>query len=283
MSRNIFSFVNVPSISNASSTLLNTILDPPRFTAVPQAPGLAPQQPTPTPPPQAQPQPTQAPSVPAQVQLFLNAIPIASDGHVITSEYHNSLRNAVLALASHLGVTVQAIEFATATLSPGFLQNDGIAGLSSPLAAAASWTISPGIAAKPSASRSARGWLPVQLPDGKLLQTMTVRGARRHVTRPADVFSVKLYRQALEGTNRTPVPLINVALESAADPFKISQGVAADLAGLGLSSSSALQVTADFRGIDNNTYQYFVTAEVDSPEAGSEIEIYSVQITYGDF
>src|SRR5689334_14752604 len=44
----------------------------------------------------------------ADLQTFLNAIPIAEDGDVITQEYHNSLRAAIARIAAYLGDTAIA-------------------------------------------------------------------------------------------------------------------------------------------------------------------------------
>ncbi len=57
------------------------------------------------------------------IEDLLNAIPIAEHGHVITSEYHNSLRDALRGLAQQFD-TEAASQTVTLTWSPAFFPND---------------------------------------------------------------------------------------------------------------------------------------------------------------
>src|SRR5438270_3447674 len=60
--------------------------------------------PTPTPTPTPTPVAT-APGLPADLTTALGDIPTAEDGDVISADFHNSLRNAIVAMAGYLGDT----------------------------------------------------------------------------------------------------------------------------------------------------------------------------------
>src|SRR5262245_38116019 len=90
------------------------------------------------------------------LQSLVNAIPIAEDGRVITSLYHNSLRAALLAIADKLGAD-PASGTVTLTFAPSFFPSGGN---ESP------WSLSEGVATKPPGASSTRGWFPLQLPEG---------------------------------------------------------------------------------------------------------------------
>lgn len=60
--------------------------------------------------------------MPTDLQTLLTAIPTAEDGHIITREYHNTLRAAVVGLAQQMGVSVQQEKYLT--LSPYFFPAD---------------------------------------------------------------------------------------------------------------------------------------------------------------
>src|SRR3954465_11690416 len=75
-------------------------------------------------PTQTPPTTTTGPAAPTgpslNLQALLAAIPIAQDGQVITAEYHNSLRSALIALASELGLGLSS-PTTTFSFAPAFL------------------------------------------------------------------------------------------------------------------------------------------------------------------
>jgi hypothetical protein len=200
------------------------------------------------------------------LQALLAAIPIAADGQVITSDYHNSLRQALIAMASEMGIglTTDSVAF---TYAPSML----------PIAAAVAWPISANFTALSAAATNPDGWLPVQLPDGKILQNMTVAGK---LTVPAPTsFQVVLFREALGPDAPGPAALITVDLKSQTGGFTVSNGVtppgaAASAAGL----VAQLAAVQDLKTIDTNSYKYFLRATVTGAGAATVAEIDSIQI-----
>ncbi len=99
--------------------------------------------PTPTPPPVSAPPAPVTPPAPVppanapatRLQVLLAAIPRAEDGHIITAEYHNALRSALLAIADQFNIGLADLSFAR-TFAPAFL----------PIETFANWTLRSGIA-----------------------------------------------------------------------------------------------------------------------------------------
>ncbi len=221
-------------------------------------------------PPNPQPGPSQPDNsiptnVPSQLLALLAAIPIATDGRVITSEYHNTLRAAILALAGQLGVgliTPTVIE----TLIPIFLPNGD----------AASWQIKDGAATKPAGSE-AIGWLPLAIPDGSRLQSLVVFGTRNGT--PAR-FEVRIVRQpvALDATSggATITPLMAVDLKNSNPPFR-AETTNFLVSGLGTTATAA--ASEDYKTIDNATYKYLLFAEI-SNDANVTAQVNAVQLIY---
>jgi hypothetical protein len=178
----------------------------------------------------------------------------AREGDIITSEYHNTLREAVMALAEQMGSSPsRSLEL---TFLPTFqLNEDG-----------PNWRIGGGSADKP-ADKQANGMLPVQLPDGTRIQSLTVTG-KREGEKPA-LFRVTLMRLSLAdgGTQQ----LIDLSLKEAPSPFKVSAGV--NVSGAG---PAAL---LEYSKVDNRLYTYFVTARMLGAQDDSITSITSVQIS----
>lgn len=217
--------------------------------------------PTPAPTPAPAPAPITGPSV--NLQALLASIPIAMDGQIITAEHHNSLRAAVIGIADQLGVGLQ-IPTAAFTFAPTFLQTG----------AKPNWAIANFVASH-SATGDADGWLPIQLPNGQRIQSMTVTG-RRTGTTPKP-FQVLLLRQSITAPGTEL--LITVSLESAPDPFQVSAGVLAPTAGSGLTDIAKALVAEDQKIIDTSKYKYFVQALITGIAADTVAEIDAIQIT----
>jgi hypothetical protein len=193
--------------------------------------------------------------MPSDLQNLINAIPRAEDGNVISSQYHNSLRAALAAIANQLGAGPSHAETAR-SFAPNFLPVID-AGVRSP-----EWLLSVGIASKPGAS--ARGWFPVQLPDGGTINSMTVTGQRSGTVTSCQV---RLVRQTI--TDATSVPMITVSLKTVTgQPFKVT----ADVTG------ASLPIIQDFRAVDNDKYQYLVVAELVNAAADAVVDLFAIQI-----
>src|SRR5439155_9868241 len=114
---------------------------------------------TPTPQP-AQPQPTIPTAGVSPIQLLVSSIPTAAPGGVITSEHHNSLRTALLAIANQLGLGPLSAEGAV-TFAPRFAPKDPVDTTNE------KWDLDYGVAKKSQAlsGHTARGWMEIDLPE----------------------------------------------------------------------------------------------------------------------
>ncbi len=186
------------------------------------------------------------------LQTLLNAIPTANDGDAIRSDYHNSLRDAVVALANLIG-TPQPSPSVTVTVVPAFAMH-----LVGP-----AWVINDGYAG-PAVGGSADGILPVQLPDGMSLDSMTVLGRRNGTV---SSFDVLLSRQVLGAVK--PTPLIALDLSGASDPFSVSSGI--NITDPGAGGPEA------YRVINNAKFKYFVTASISGAAAAGKFFVYAFQ------
>src|SRR3954469_8614116 len=130
--------------------------------------------------------PTQAPVTPlTSAESTIAAIPVAGDGLVIHADFHNSLRDALAALLAEVAVGRGPV----APLSPAFLEVEG----------EDHWSVFPGVALLQVASggaKGATGWLPVELPHGGEIQSMTVTGRRSGAIQTIELL---LIRQELTG------------------------------------------------------------------------------------
>src|SRR5258708_28047329 len=194
----------------------------------------------------------------SNLQALINAIQTAEDGHVITREYHNTLRAALVEVARLLGASAADQTFKL-TLAPAFFKNG----------TGSEWTQLNGVATAV-IGKSNNGLLPVQLPDGARLQSLTVTGRRKG---NIDGLEVKLIRQAITGTSLTT--LISIPLEDQGDPFTVSRDII-QLPDLG--SAAATAAAEDFRTIDNKKYKYMIVAQADG--ATDVPAIHMLQLTY---
>lgn len=121
--------------------------------------------------------------LPTNVQALLDAIPTAEDGHVITSEYHNALRDAIRALAG-LG-DAPGVATHVLTLAPAFFPEDSNA-----------WDHALGLASKGN-NAVANGWFPVQLPDGARIARMQASCLRNPPTGPLTIRLIKQFSNEL--------------------------------------------------------------------------------------
>ncbi|MFN7765709.1 MAG: hypothetical protein ACK5WR_04195 [Planctomycetaceae bacterium] len=102
-------------------------------------------------------------------------------GAVISSEYHNALRGAVMALGQALGVTF-ASPFDVVSLTPSFHTPSS----PTPGVTKAGWSIG---TAKAEATGPAEvtGWQSVSLPDGVVVKSMIVTGQRNSTLKSLEV------------------------------------------------------------------------------------------------
>lgn len=231
-----------------------------------------------TPPPPVAAPPAAPPPVSVAVDLrpLMASMPIANDGQVITAEYHNSLRAAILAIAERLGVGAVS-PTNVLTFAPMFLKRAVDPG---------EWLLNDGLASKPvlatGAKVSAGGWFAVQLPQGSRIEGMIVTGRR---VGTMEQFNVSLVRQKIADTLQTGVPIISIALKDAPDPFEqtgvvdFSGATVGTGAGGTAAAVSAAVLESDFRQVDNDNYKYIIRATLvnaDPPPAVAQIHAIQV-------
>lgn len=218
---------------------------------------------TSAPPPATAPLPAAAPASPtasaSDLQVMIAAIPTAQDGQVISAEYHNALRAALIAMANRLGLGTINEEI-TVTNAPRLVAITGTP----------AWEVDVGIAKKAAAATGAlRGWMELDLPDGARIKKMAVFAANDG----AGTMRLKLRRQKV--TDSTTADLISIDI-TANDS---SRGLEGDVTLPGLSLGAA--AIEETRLVNNREYKYLLIAELDAGVATKEATITTVQVVLG--
>lgn len=132
-----------------------------------------------------------------ELQAFLNAIPYANDGDVITPDHHNSLRDAINTIARGLDAS-QFAKVVTLNFLPNLLPSFTDDNPSSPHP----WRVIEGVAQGPKTGTDAQGWMPLDLPDGTSVDSMAVRAS---TTSKPDAFYAAVRRYPLDGSGSTDI------------------------------------------------------------------------------
>lgn len=143
---------------------------------------------------------------------------------------------------------VPVIPTRTLTFAPGFF----------PRGNNPTWTQLDGIASKGTGETAADGWLPLQLPNGSRIQTMTVIGEK---SGNVGSFLVQLVRQSISGGLTT---LLTIQLSDQPDSFQVSEPVPA-------TNSS----------VDNTTFKYLVIARIIAADATATARLFAIQFLSG--
>lgn len=194
------------------------------------------------------------------LQPLIAAIPIVSDGDVITSEYQNAVRGALLLLAGAIGDVAPPVAVdVTENYAPVF-QPVAQAGQVRP-----QWMLGLGIASKP-VGEDAEGWFQIHLPDGATIKSMAVSGARGGAVLSSDV---TLLRQTIASSTKTP--MINISLKPLNGTFTTPP---AEITG------ASPAVIEEFRTVDNDRYQYLIRADINGAGVGAQVDLYGIQVSY---
>jgi hypothetical protein len=187
----------------------------------------------------------------------LATLPSAKDGEVITSEHFNKMLRAIRAIAQQLGVGFVS-QTVTLTFPPAFLlYEDG-----------PNWYQVNGIARKQEAY--ANGWLPIQLPIGARIQSMTVLGRRKGDVPEPGLYTISLMRQEIVNPTQA-ISLILLDWQKDNGLNKVSGPL--QVPGVGPEVNEVLKV------VDNSTYKYYLVASLIGA-TGTELitEIHAIQI-----
>jgi hypothetical protein len=166
--------------------------------------------------------------------------------HALEAEF-DQLSLVIGQLASAVSVSPTT----TLTFAPSFLPNLLPTNLPAP-----AWAQNNGSAVKLAGQPGPDGYMPLQLPDGLHLQTMTVFGKKSGTVGP---FAVQLVRQAVSGGQ---TQLIQIALGTdQPDSFQVTSSV-----------------PLNQNLIDNKANKYLVTARMVGADPNSTAELTAVQI-----
>lgn len=196
----------------------------------------------------------------ADIQTLVNNIPDAQDGNVITSDYHNSIKAALQAIAAQIGGGGGA---ATVTIQPAFLSISP-----NPL-----WNVSLGQAIDPGPP-GADGFIPLNLPDGAVIQQLTVIGGKTNSAPKAFANLLILPIGASGGNSST---LIQIDFTGAGNPFTES-GTPSTSNIPGISASGLQQMQT----VQNSQFKYAIEAKLITPAGtpAATVTINAFQVTY---
>jgi hypothetical protein len=215
-------------------------------------PGFFVPQLTPTPPPAG---------LPVDLRFALAQIPIANDGNVISSEYHNSLRTALLAMAQLLGAgaVAPAINVSYALQLAG---------------GATGWVQTEAGVASGASVTDASGWMSLALPDGARIQSMQIFG-KKSVTVKALTFNLQRY--LLDDVSQTPESLITLDASGAAGTFAPADKIKAIV---GLGPTRAQATLDDQQLIQNGKFKYIFRVQMTGATAAEPgaVQIHAILV-----
>ena len=211
------------------------------------------------------PAPAAAPAVTAatvsDLQVLIASIPIAQDGQVISAEYHNGLRAALIAMANRLGLGTISEEI-TVTNAPHLLAMDG----------GSAWEPEIGVVKKPIAGTgNLRGWMEFDLPDGARIKKMQVFAA---TDTGNGTMRAKLRRQSITNASASDDLIsIDVADNDAAAAKEGEVTLPGSTLG-----AAAIEET---RFVDNRKYKYLFVAELDAGVTAKNARITAIKVLLG--
>jgi hypothetical protein len=243
--------------------------------------------PIPVPTPTPQPTPVTPTSAPTDIQLLLASLPFVQDGNLISSDYFNTIRSILFAIANQLGAGLTSASLMT-TIAPVFLgvYDSGNAGNGVPWTG---WTSTQGYAVAQQSGANAlavSGWLIVPLPNGAQISNIVVIGRRTGypTNTSGAMFQVQLIRQLLtDPTNSNNIATLITTDLTGADGTFTSQPVnvqAPVVLGIGQGIAS-IALQQELQTVDTTKYRYILVARATSTaNSGALAQIFAVQINY---
>jgi hypothetical protein len=194
-------------------------------------------------------------------------IPIAREGELITSDYHNALRDAVLELAGGAASGSGLLSFAPVFFPTG-------------VGSEVNWEAHAGYAAVPAAGAregkfAVSGWMPVTLPDGVRIRQMGVRGFQSGgAAKDFTVTLAALPAAGFEPAQQTSI-LVATILPTAGTPPDPNSAPA---------GTFVVWATADDAGgkfvVNNAGFRYFLVATVTEPAVEMTKRLYTITIAF---
>jgi hypothetical protein len=196
-------------------------------------------------------------TTPAGAQAALDAMPIVEQGDMILASNFNTMRQAILDLAALVGVSTTD-RTALVALAPAFfpISAEG---------AGAQWNLGLGFATNP--VNGGDGWLPVELPNNSIIDSMIVTG---QLTGPVQDARVFLTRIEIADPGANPTGLILVPL--AGSPPNFSQKGLVTVPGAGP------QGLLEYATVDTSKYRYIVEAKVAGNAPAGNLTIASIEV-----
>jgi len=199
----------------------------------------------------------------ADIQTLVNDIPDAQDGSVITSDYHNTIKTALEAIAGQLGAGSGG-QTETLTLFPNFQPVQ-------PVSAHVPWTITMGAAADAGGNLT-DGWLPVHLPDGAMIQQLVVVGVKTAATTSVQFGAfVSLLIMAVGATDATTLVSVNLT-NQLGSPFTAT--------GTPSVPGTAPNSLKDLQTVKNSQNKYVIHGLVSPSPAAGTLTIEAIQVVY---
>jgi hypothetical protein len=195
-----------------------------------------------------------------QLQAFLDAIPVANDGDVITPDHHNTLRTAIAQVARALDET-QFARVVTQSYTPALLPVAG---------GGPAWRTAEGYAVGPASGNQAEGWLPLELANGTSIDALTLRGKRPGAV---SIWVAALRRAELAGGSPIDVCTKEIQATTTSADGSFTVTIAPETAGL-----TATQA-AERRLVDTTRYRYWFYTQFAGAAQASALEIRLVQVT----
>lgn len=198
------------------------------------------------------------------IQTLVNAIPDANDGNIISSDYHNTIKAALEAIAAQMGGAAGG-QTVTLSLLPTFSPVQ-------PVAVHVPWNMNVGVASDAGGNLT-DGWLPLYLPQGAVIQSLAVVGVKTLATTPT-TFSANVELDIMSIGVTGGTTLISVDLTNAlGNPFRTTPQTPA-VAG------TTPQSLKDLQTVKNDQNKYIVRAIVNPSPAAGTLTIHAMQVVY---
>ncbi|HTS67239.1 MAG TPA: hypothetical protein VMS37_22655 [Verrucomicrobiae bacterium] len=188
----------------------------------------------------------------ADIPTLLNAIHPVDDGQVITADSYNSIKTCLQAIAGALGGSTGG-QTRTITLPANFL----------PVTGATAWNVRVGFAED--SGSSSDGWIPLSLPEGAVLKSLTAIGLKKNA---APAGAVNLFAIPINAGDQHLLASVNLNSVALNNVFTINVpvNVASSLTGL--------------LTVQNSQFKYVIEANANFSTAAASITIYATQVTY---
>ena len=197
---------------------------------------------------------------------MISSIPIAQDGHVITADYHNALRLALVAIANRMGIGPVSEEITVTNApepAPGGRDGEMESRLRNREEAGD---------LDPEAATFVGGWMELELPDGARIKKMWVFGTA--AGGGLGTLTVKLKRQKIVN----PTPVIDLIVIKVPDGNDASKGVEGDVTG-GDTGVGQLGIE-ELRIVNNREQKYLLAVELKVEATAGQLN--AIQVVLGE-